>query len=151
MRRPLPFFFAAALGGAALAYYLDPHSGRRRRHLTRDKAVSLARHGERRGRRLVRHATSDVYGVARRFASGRVPDNEAEVDDATLVDRVESIVFRGRDIPKGQININAENGVVFLRGEVDRPELLEELEARVRKVRGVRGVENKLHLPGSNS
>ncbi|MEX2102556.1 MAG: hypothetical protein WD805_01230, partial [Gaiellaceae bacterium] len=68
MRRPLPFFFAAALGGAALAYYLDPQSGRRRRHLTRDKAVSLARHGERRGRRLVRHATSDVYGVARRFA-----------------------------------------------------------------------------------
>ncbi|MEX2103697.1 MAG: BON domain-containing protein, partial [Gaiellaceae bacterium] len=74
-------------------------------------------------------------------------DNEAEVDDATLVDRVESIVFRGRDIPKGQINVNAENGVVFLRGEVDRPELLEELESRVSKVRGVRGVENKLHVP----
>lgn len=149
MRRPLPFFFAAALGGAALAYYLDPRSGRRRRHLARDKAVSLARQGERRGRRLVRHATSDVYGVARRFASRRAPDDEAEVDDATLVDRVESIVFRGRDIPKGQININAEKGVVFLRGEVDRPELLEELEARVRKVRGVRGVENRLHLPES--
>jgi osmotically-inducible protein OsmY len=146
MRRPLPFFFAAAVGGAALAYYLDPRSGRRRRHLARDKAVSLARQGGRRGRRLVRHTTSDLSGVARRVANRR-PHHEAELDDATLVDRVESIVFRDRDIPKGQININAEKGVVFLRGEVDRPELLEELESRVRKVRGVRGVENRLHVP----
>ena len=149
MRRPLPFFFAAAIGGAALAYYMDPRSGRRRRHLVRDKAVHYARQGGRRGRRLVRHATSDLSGVAHRVANRRGPHDEAELDDATLVDRVESIVFRGRDIPKGQININAEKGVVFLRGEVDRPELLDELESRVRKVRGVRGVENKLHLPAS--
>jgi osmotically-inducible protein OsmY len=147
MRRAVPFFFAAAIGGAALAYYLDPRSGRRRRHLVRDKAVHYARQGGRRGRRLVRHATSDLSGVAHRVANRRGPHDEAELDDATLVDRVESTVFRDRDIPKGQININAENGVVFLRGEVDRPELLEELESRVSKVRGVRGVENKLHLP----
>jgi osmotically-inducible protein OsmY len=149
MRRPLPFFFAAAIGGAALAYYMDPRSGRRRRHLARDKALHYARQGGRRGRRLVRHATSDVSGIAHRVVNRRAPHDEAELDDATLVDRVESIVFRGRDIPKGQININAEKGVVFLRGEVDRPELLEELESRVRKVRGVRGVENKLHVPKS--
>ena len=35
------------------------------------------------------------------------------------VDKVESIVFRNHDLPKGQININAENGVVFLRGQVE--------------------------------
>ena len=69
------------------------------------------------------------------------------LDDATLVDKVESIVFRKHDLPKGQININAENGVVFLRGQVDRPELVEALEARVRKVQGVKGVENLLHTP----
>jgi osmotically-inducible protein OsmY len=63
------------------------------------------------------------------------------------VDKVESIVFRKHDLPKGQININAENGVVFLRGQVDRPELVETLEARVRKVQGVKGVENLLHTP----
>ena len=61
------------------------------------------------------------------------------------MDKVESIVFRKHDVPKGQININAENGVVYLRGQVDRPELVETLEARVRKVRGVKGVENLLH------
>jgi osmotically-inducible protein OsmY len=46
--------------------------------------------------------------------------------------------------------VNAENGVVFLRGEVDRPELIGALEARVRKVKGVRGVENLLHTPASS-
>jgi osmotically-inducible protein OsmY len=63
------------------------------------------------------------------------------------VDKVESIVFRKHDLPKGQININAENGVVFLRGQVDRPELVETLEARVRKVQGVKDVENLLYTP----
>jgi osmotically-inducible protein OsmY len=147
MRRQLPFFLAAAIGGAALAYYSDPQNGRRRRHVTRDKARHYALHGGRRARRLVRHASSDTVGTARRLSNRFRPDNR-EPDDATLVDKIESIVFRDRGIPKGQININAENGVVFLRGQVDRRELVEELEARVRKVRGVRGVENRLHLPG---
>ena len=53
--------------------------------------------------------------------------------------------FRDRDVPKGKINVNAENGVVFLRGEVASPELVETLETRVRKVHGVRDVTNLLH------
>jgi osmotically-inducible protein OsmY len=65
------------------------------------------------------------------------------------VDKVESIVFRKDDVPKGQININAENGVVFLRGQVERPELVETLEKRVRGVNGVKDVENLLHVPAA--
>ena len=38
---------------------------------------------------------------------------------------------------------------MFLRGQVDRPELIHDLEEAVRKVPGVRGVENLLHLPGT--
>jgi len=143
--RQLPFYLAAAAGGAALAYYLDSQQGRRRRHVTRDKARSLAKHGTKRGRKLVHHVSADARGFVERARHAR--GSAGELDDATLVDRVESIVFRNRDVPKGRININAENGVVFLRGEVDRPELVEALEARVRKVRGVRGVENLLHTP----
>jgi osmotically-inducible protein OsmY len=97
----------------------------------------------------VNHAASDAAGQARRAAHAIRPSAEVELDDATLVDKVESIVFRNHDLPKGQININAENGVVFLRGQVDRPELVETLEARVRKVQGVKGVENLLHTPES--
>lgn len=144
-QRQLPFYLAAAAGGAALAYYLDSQQGRRRRHVTRDKALSLAKQGTKRGRKLVHHVSADARGYVER--AKHVRGSAAELDDATLVDKVESIVFRNRDVPKGRININAENGVVFLRGEVDRPELVEALEARVRKVRGVRGVENLLHTP----
>jgi osmotically-inducible protein OsmY len=151
MRRPqreqIPFFLAAAIGGVALAYYLDGANGRRRRHQTRDRAVSLARHGSRRGRKFLHHASSDAYGLGRRLVH-RLPHAQPELDDATLAHKVESILFRDRDVPKGEINVNAEKGVVFLRGQVDRPELVGDLEARVRKVRGVRGVQNLLHTGG---
>jgi osmotically-inducible protein OsmY len=147
--RPIPFFLAAAVGGAAMAYFLDPQNGRRRRHVTRDRALSLARHSARRGRKLVHHISSDAQGYVERLR--RAGHSREELDDATLVDKVESIVFRDRDVPKGQININAENGVVVLRGQVDQPELVSALEARVRKVRGVRGVKNLLHTPGEST
>ncbi|HYY32620.1 MAG TPA: BON domain-containing protein [Gaiellaceae bacterium] len=145
-RQQLPFYLAAAIGGAALAYFLDPQQGRRRRHFVRDKAVSLSKHGTRRGRKLVHHVSSDARGYVERARHAR--GRAEELDDRTLVDKIESIVFRQRDVPKGNININAENGVVFLRGEVERPEVVEALEKRVRKVRGVKGVENLLHTPG---
>jgi osmotically-inducible protein OsmY len=146
-RSSFPFFLAAAIGGAALAYYLDGQNGRRRRHVTRDKALSAAKHANRRGRKLVHHVSSDARGYVER--AKHVRGRTEELDDSTLVDKVESIVFRHRDVPKGQVNVNAENGVVFLRGEVERPELVDALEARVRKVRGVKGVENLLHTPGN--
>jgi osmotically-inducible protein OsmY len=144
-RSQVPFYLSAAVGGAALAYFLDGQNGRRRRHQTRDRLVSLARHGSKRGRKLVHHVSSDARGTAMRAAHAFRQPIGVELDDATLVDKVESIVFRKHDLPKGQININAENGVVFLRGRVDRPELVETLESRVRKVRGVKDVENLLH------
>jgi osmotically-inducible protein OsmY len=146
-RSNVPFFIAAAAGGAAFMYFADSQSGRRRRHVTRDRAISLARHGTRRGRKLVHHVSSDAKGYFERAKHGR--GGAEELDDATLVDKVESIVFRDRDVPKGRININAENGVVFLRGEVDSPELVTALEERVAKVRGVRGVKNLLNASAS--
>ena len=150
-RNQVPFYLSAAMGGAALAYFLDPQNGRRRRHQSRDQLLSLARQGTKRARKLVHHATSDAAGQARRAAHALRKPEEVELDDTTLVDKVESIVFRKHDVPKGQININAENGVVFLRGQVEDPELVEALEARMRKVRGVKDVENLLHAPKSES
>jgi osmotically-inducible protein OsmY len=52
-------------------------------------------------------------------------------------------------VPKGQINVNAENGKVVLRGEVEKPAMIKDLEKRTRKVQGVQDVENLLHTPGS--
>jgi BON domain len=148
LSRPSTLFaLLTAAAGSVAAYFLDPISGRRRRHTARDRTASLARRGTHRGRRLARHAYSDVVGRGKRLVHA-LPHEMAELDDATLAHKVETILFRDRGVPKGRINVNAENGVVFLRGEVDGSGLLESLEQRVRRVKGVKGVENMLHLPG---
>ena len=69
----------------------------------------------------------------------------------TLARQVESELFREDSAPKGQISVNAANGVVQLRGEVEQPELIDELVQRARSVQGVRDVENLLHLPGQEA
>jgi osmotically-inducible protein OsmY len=135
--------FAAA--GAALAYFFDPQSGRRRRHVARDKTVSFFR---RKGRRAARAVASETYGLAMKATHRRERADKPQPNDATLVQKVESEVFRDPSIPKGRINVNAENGVVFLRGEVDSPALLSSLEKRTLEVQGVRAVENLLRLQG---
>jgi osmotically-inducible protein OsmY len=70
-------------------------------------------------------------------------------DDQTLKAKVESELFRQEHALKGAVNVNVQHGVTQLRGEVGSPELIEELVGRTRKVRGVREVENLLHLPGT--
>jgi osmotically-inducible protein OsmY len=72
-------------------------------------------------------------------------------DDVTLARQVESELFREESAPKGQISVNAANGVVQLRGEVEQPELIDELVQRAHSVQGVRDVENLLHLPGQEA
>ena len=72
-------------------------------------------------------------------------------NDATLVAKVESEVLGHVDLHEGHVNVNAENGVVVLRGQLDSPELIEKLAKKVRKVRGVQDVENLLHLPGTEA
>lgn len=79
--------------------------------------------------------------------AGRAPAEE-RLNDPALTRKVESELFRGDDIPKGKISVNAEYGVIYLRGEVPSTELRDELTARARAVDGVRGVENLTHLPG---
>jgi osmotically-inducible protein OsmY len=73
------------------------------------------------------------------------------LDDETLKAKVESEVFRDTEAPKGDVNVNVEDGVVYLRGQLEDQSLIEELEQRVRTVQGVNGVENLLHTPGAEA
>jgi osmotically-inducible protein OsmY len=70
-------------------------------------------------------------------------------DDLTLRDRVESEVFRDADLPKSQINLDVERGVVTIRGQVDNAFQIASVEKSVLKVPGVVGVENLLHVDGT--
>jgi osmotically-inducible protein OsmY len=67
----------------------------------------------------------------------------------TLAHKVESQLFRRAGVPKGQINVNAEDGVVFLRGVVERQEDIERMEAATRPIAGVREVENLVRPRGT--
>lgn len=137
----------AALG-AAFEYFLDPSSGRRRRRVSVDRTARIARRTWRRGARLARAAGRRGAGLAKRL---RHRDEPRELDDATLAHKVETVLFRSPDVRKGQINVNAQRGVVQLRGELPSTELIDELVARTREVQGVRDVENLLHVPGTRA
>ena len=144
----MPGFALGALVGAVLSYFLDPQSGRRRRHVARDRTVALGRRGRRKSAHAARLLAAEAYGVKQKATHLR--EEEKEYDDVTLARKVETEVFRGRpEVPKGRINVSAADGVVALRGEIERPELIDDLVERTRSVQGVRDVENLLHLPGT--
>jgi osmotically-inducible protein OsmY len=74
----------------------------------------------------------------------------AEYDDATLAQKVMTELFRDPHVRKGAINVNAENGVVLLGGEMEEPAMIVEIVARTRRIRGVADVENHMHLLGDS-
>ena len=139
-----------ALGGAlvgALVYFLDPNSGARRRNVLRDRVLAFFRRGARRAARAGRGVAAEAYGVSQKVQHLR--EEPKDYDDVTLARKVETEIFREADAPKGQVNVNVQNGVVQLRGEVQTPEMINDLVEKARKVQGVQDVENLLHLPGS--
>jgi osmotically-inducible protein OsmY len=136
--------------GWIAAYFLDPRAGKRRRSVARDWTLSRARRALRRADRARRHATSTIYGKRQAFLHRSEPPKE-QPDDVTLAHKVESIIFRDHSVPKGQISINAEEGVVWLRGEVPEQSMIDALVDRTREVQGVVRVESLLHLPGQDA
>ncbi len=135
--------------GAILAFLFDPELGKRRRAQLVDRTGGVTRKARRRARALGRKLRSDARGWQERIAHS--DGGSGGLDDATLAQRVRSEVFRDRDVPKGQVSLNAENGVVVLRGQLDRPEEITDVEERVARVEGVSGVRNLLHLAGTRA
>jgi osmotically-inducible protein OsmY len=140
---------AAGAIGAAIAFFLDPVSGKRRRHLVRDKVGSAVRAARERASRRSRYLQGQAVGAleeTRRAGTVRIPEN-----DQTLAHKVESEAIGYAGVPSGRVNVNAEKGVVILRGQVDTPGDARRIEKLVREVDGVRGVENLLHTPDTSA
>jgi osmotically-inducible protein OsmY len=134
--------------GASLAFFFDPRNGRRRRRMLRDRPLALARRGERRAARIAYEGatrTRALVARARRLSEHR------EYDDVTLTHKVESEIYRYREIPKRNLNVEAVDGVVTIRGQIEQPEMIEEIVEKTRRVRGVHEVENLMHLPGTEA
>jgi hypothetical protein len=106
----------------------------------------VARGGVRLWYRVARRVVSETFGLAQRARHFRQAP-KPEMDDVTLTRKVETEIFRGANSPKGTVNVNVVAGVVWLRGEVKRPEQVRDVERKARSVPEVRDVENLLHLP----
>src|SRR5215207_9035101 len=90
------------------------------------------------------HATNKMKGVA----NAVTPHRHEEMDDQTLADRVRSEIFRSADAPKGDVSVDVQAGVAYLRGTASE-EWIERFGTEARKVQGITGVKNLLHTPGS--
>jgi hypothetical protein len=147
-RKRVLFVLGGSAAGAALMALLDPVRGKARRALVRDQTAAFFRRRARRLGRVGRRVGSDFRGYRDRQAYGRSGEYIAP-NDVTLEQKVESEVLGRSDVPKGSILINAEDGVIVLRGEVDTQDQIDHVESLVRKVDGVVEVENLLHLKGT--
>jgi len=145
MGKRLSFLAGAALGAVA-AFFLDPQGGTRRRNMARDKTLSNVRSSGGGAAAAARQAA----GKARGTVSAVTPSMPgSQPDDVTLARKVETEIFRPADAPKGDVSVDVQAGVVYLRGMVADEDWIERLADAARKVDGVKGVKNLLHRPGT--
>jgi BON domain len=139
---------AAGLGAVVEYFVLDRQHARRRRHMARDQVIATMRRRRRNAVRRAKYAEGKAEGVIFRTAHA-VPGmhRREQPDDVTLSQRVESCAFRKAHVPKQDVSVNAEHGVVFLRGQLEHEEQIEALVRSARRVDGVRGVKSLLHTP----
>jgi osmotically-inducible protein OsmY len=67
--------------------------------------------------------------------------------DVELLETLRRRLRDGLDVPSDTIELAISDGVVELSGEVDTPEVGDELARRAAAIHGVVRVENLLHLP----
>jgi hypothetical protein len=111
-----------------------------------NRTVETVRGGLGTATKLGRGAANQGVALGKRFTN-RNPEPKQDMDDVTLARKVETEIFRPQGAPKGKVDVNAVEGVVWLRGEVKNNAQQTEIEAKVRAIPEVRGVENLLHLP----
>lgn len=131
----------ASMGiGAALMYFLDPVSGRRRRWQVADQVTGATRSVGNATGAAMDAAVSRTRGYLAR--ARQLVTREQPVDDAALTERVR--VALAQVIPDSQaLEVRVRDGSVMLKGPV-RGEQVDEIVACVGRVDGVCEVDNRL-------
>ncbi len=99
---------------------------------------------------------ADVTAVVEDLLAA-APEEEDRIVDAEVVDEgapdlAETVRLRLAEVPgllAESLRIESSGGVVWLRGELERPEAIAEAERLAASVSGVAEVRNLLHLPGT--
>jgi len=150
---PARLLAAFGLGALAEYFFLDRRHGARRRHMAGERGLAVLRRRSRDALRRAKYLEGVAQGAAHDAAHAvpGVGGHKEPPDDATLSQKVESIAFREARVPKEHVSVNAERGVVFLRGRLDHDEQIEQLVRATEAIDGVKGVKNLLHTPGATT
>jgi hypothetical protein len=148
LRRTLPAILLSGLAGAILMYVLDPHLGNRRRKMAIQKLIGTYHRSTHQLAHIGRTSSARLYGLSQRLTHLR-PGEKDTPNDETLTQRVRSQLLRDPAMHRHHLNINAEHGIIVLRGAVDHPEQISKLEKEARHIPGVQGIHNLLHLSGT--
>jgi osmotically-inducible protein OsmY len=138
---------AGGVGALAEYFFLDRQNGARRRHMVRDRTRAVLRRRSRDAARRAKYLEGVAEGVAYKAAHAvpGVGGQKEPPDDVTLAQKVESIAFRQAGVPKGQVSVNADNAVIYLRGRLESDGQIEELVRATHAIEGVNGVKSLLH------
>jgi len=137
--RAIPTLTVGLGTGALLTFLSDPVQGRHRRALVRDKLIHYNKVARRKAVAQAFHVRNRLVGLA---ARGRSAFSRKPLSDEILIARVASKLGRIVANPHS-IGITADDGTIFLSGLIFQDEV-SRLLAQVRRIKGVKGVENKL-------
>jgi osmotically-inducible protein OsmY len=135
----------AFLAGAGTAYFLDPQTGKKRRHEARDRSLRALRRFGRLGVKKAKLAGGHAQGVAA-VARRAVAEPDVSVDDETVAQRIRSDALRDVGLSTKDVDVSVEDGLARLRGSVASVDLADRLVARVRKIAGVNDVSAELRV-----
>jgi osmotically-inducible protein OsmY len=140
---------AFGVGAMADRFIFDRRNARRRRHAARERSVAKVRRRARETARRARYLEGRAEGVAHKAAHAVPGANSRKepLDDVSLAQKVESEAFREAGVSKAHVSVNAEGGVVYLRGRLESEDEIAGLVKAARGVEGVKGVESMLHTP----
>jgi len=144
---------AFAAGALAHRFVFDRQNARRRRHAARERSTAKLRRRARDTAKRARYLEGVAEGAAHKAALAVPGTNKHKepLDDVSLAQKVESEAFRHAGVSKAHVSVNAEGGVVYLRGRLENDDQINGLVKAARAVDGVKHVESKLHTPDAAS
>ncbi|HEX8985728.1 MAG TPA: BON domain-containing protein [Bryobacteraceae bacterium] len=140
MNKALMFLTGAGVGGG-LMFMFDPHRGRQRRTLVRDKVTGTLNDAGDAVRKRSRDVGNRVYGA---YASARSMFGGGETEPGILLARLRSRIGHVVSNPRA-VRVAVENGRVVLSGAVLASEA-GDLTSAVRSIAGVREIDNRIEV-----
>jgi hypothetical protein len=135
----------AFLAGAGAAYFFDPETGKRRRHVARDRSLRALRRLQRGSVKKVKLVGGHARGLAA-ITRRAVTQPSVAVDDETVAQRIRSDALRDLELSTKDIDVRVEDGFATLRGSVATIDDADRLVSRVRKVPGVKDVSAEVRV-----